>query len=87
MDQFLVEYRYSQHYDKFHAWVDIQLTLDKLQDDNVIDVFSTICDDAGLDDNYFQIESGRAASAMIKLGTLDGHSSCCRGCYTPEVVM
>jgi hypothetical protein len=66
MDQFLVEYRYAQHYSSFFAWVDIQLTIPKSQHDNVQAIFSTICNDIGLDDKFFKIDSGKVTSAVIK---------------------
>jgi hypothetical protein len=65
MDRLYVEYRYAPHFHRLDAGVDIQLTFDKSQYDNLQAVFSTICDDIGLNDKYFKIESGRAASAMI----------------------
>jgi hypothetical protein len=84
MDQFYVEYRYAQHFCSFYAWIDIQLTINKSRHDNVPAIFSTIYNDIGLDDKFFKIESGRAASAMINWNTIDDHTSRCDGCFPPE---
>jgi hypothetical protein len=86
MDQFYVKYRYAQYFNSFYAWVDIKLTIDKSRYNNVQAVFSIIYKDIGLDDKYFKIESGKAASAMIKWNTIDDHSSLCEGCFYPKVL-
>lgn len=86
MDQFHAEYRYAQHSNSVYSWVDIQITIDKSRHDNVQTIFSTISDDIGLDDKFFKIYSGKEASAIIKWNSIDDHTSCCEGCFSPEAL-